>query len=218
MEEIIQALSIGIDWIIFATETARETILGMDNSGKLIFCLTIFAYIILIVDIYIYDGVSQSFFTWILWGILDSILFTVSSNEKASDLPIILANIVGSFFTALSLLWVKNVKWTREETRTSIYIFITIFLWIWTKSDLVGLILSVFAEVLAGIPEMRASWKTPGSKLTLISYLIFIICYSLSTIYSKSYRIEDTLFPITFLIYCLVDTYPLVKKWVLARY
>jgi hypothetical protein len=191
--EIVQKMT-SIDWIIFA--------------------VTLVAYLILIVDILKNNGKSQNFFTWFLWGILDSILFVTSYKEKASDLAIIAGCILGSFLVSIFLLFVKKIKWTINETRILSLIIATVVIWLWSGSNLVGIIFSVTSEMLAGIPLMKSSWKTPGSKLTLVSYVIFIISYVLSIYVAPNWQIENILFPLAFLIYSILDTIPLVKKWI----
>jgi hypothetical protein len=192
MIEIIQEMT-SIDWIIFA--------------------VTILAYFVLEVDILKNNGRSQNFFTWLLWGMLDSILFITTYKEKGSDLPIIAGCAIGSFIIAFSLLFVKKIKWRKSESWIFALVILTVIIWLWSQSNLVGIIFAVTSEVIAGIPLMRASWKNPGSRLTLVSYLIFIVSYILSVCNAPTLDIKNVLFPITFLIYSIGDTSPLVQKW-----
>lgn len=190
--EIIQKMT-SIDWVIFA--------------------VTIVAYLILIIDILSNNGRGQNFFTYLLWGILDSILFITSYAEKAHDLAIIAGCTFGSFLTAISLLFVMKIKWSEKETWILILVFITTVIWLWSKSNLVGIITAVGAEIIAGILLMEESWKRPGSRLTLASYLLFLASYILSISSAPNWDIENVLFPIAFLIYSIGDTIPLIVKW-----
>jgi hypothetical protein len=192
-----------------------EVVLSVTKFDFVIFVVTIIAYIILIVDIIKHDGISQNFFTWSLWAILDGILFITTYAEKATDLPIIAGCVLGSFFVAIVLLFVKKIKWTKNESWILSLVIITVFIWLWSESNVVGIISAVTAEILAGIPLMKASWKTPGSRLTLVSYLFFIISYVLSLFNSPNWDIENILFPLAFLIYSVGDTPPLFKKWII---
>lgn len=197
--EIIQKLT-AIDWIIIA--------------------VTLVAYLILVADILKNFGRSQNFFTWILWGILDSILLITTHREKGSDLPLVLSCVLGSFSIAFVLLFVKKIKWRKKERRILILVITTTIIWIWSESNQVGIIFAVLSEMIAGIPLMRASWKNPGSRLTLASYLFFIISYALSIVTAPNWNIEHVLFPISFLIYGIGDTSPLIRKWwsIMKRY
>jgi len=57
-------------------------ILNVTIFDFVIFVVTIIAYIILIVDILKNNGISQNFFTWILWAILDGILLITIYEEE----------------------------------------------------------------------------------------------------------------------------------------
>ncbi len=192
MVNIIQLMD-GVDWIIFA--------------------ITITAYFILIIDILKYNGISQNFYTWFLWGVLDTILFINTYKEQASDLALIFGCLIGSFFISLILFIIKKIKFRKKERRILYLVIITTIIWLWSGSSLVGIISSVTAEIIAGIPLMRSSWKKPGSRLTLISYLCFLLSYVISIYHSDNWKIENVLFPIAFLIYSILDTVPLIKKW-----
>ena len=192
-----------------------QTLLDITILDFTIFIVTIIAYIILIADIRIHDGISQNFFTWLLWGVLDSILLVTAFKEKSADLPIIAGCVLGSFSTTISL-W-KKIEWTEDETRDLILVIITVIIWKFSHSDLIGLICAVISEIIAGIPLMKSSWKIPGSQLTLISYLTFIASYVLSIVNSPDLKVENLLFPVAFLIYSMADTYPLIKKWLINK-
>ena len=188
-------------------------ILNVTIFDFVIFVVTIIAYIILIVDILKNNGISQNFFTWILWAILDGILLITIYEEEGADLPIVAGCVLGSFFVAIFLLFVKKIKWTKNESWILLLVITTVSIWLWSGSNVVGIISAVASEMLAGIPLMKASWKTPGSQLTLASYIFFIISYILSIYNSPDWQIENVLFPVAFLIYSIGDTSPLMKKW-----
>ena len=192
IQEIIQKMTV-FDWIIIAVTTI--------------------AYLILVMDIIKNNGRSQNFFTWFLWGLLDSILLITTYKEKGEDLPLILGCAFGSFLIAFTLLFIKKIEWRKNESQILSLVIITVIIWLWSGSNLVGIIFAVASEMIAGIPLMRASWKSPGSRLTLASYLFFIISYLFSIQDADNWEIKNVLFPIAFLIYGIGDTSPLIKKW-----
>lgn len=194
--EIIQNMT-AIDWIIFA-------VVGI-------------AYYILMVDIKIYNGVKQSFFTWLLWGILDSILTVITYQKGGSDLPIIAGCALGSFSIAIFLFIKKKRKWRKEERKTLCWVSAATTIWLLSGNSDIAIMSAVIAEIIAGIPLMRASWKKAGSLYTLISYLLFLVSYILSIYSSPDWKIENVSFPIAFLIFSFGDTTPLVIKWVILR-
>jgi hypothetical protein len=147
-----------------------EIIQKMDYIDWIIFVVTIIAYSILEIDIIKNNGRSQNFFTWFLWGILDSILCVTTYKENGYDLAIIIGCAFGSFIIAFSLFFIKEKEWRKNESQILTLLIITVIIWLWSESNLVGIIFAVTSEMMAGIPLMRASWKNPGSRLTLASY------------------------------------------------
>ena len=194
-----------------------EIILNMTSMDWIIFAVTIVAIAFLIIDIKIYNGTSNSFFTWLLWGILDSILFVTTYKEKGTDLPLLAGSVIGSFTVSFYLFITKRRKWTEEESLILGLVIATMAIWFvsWLifKNNIIGIISAVTAEMLAGIPLMKASWKKPGSRYTLVSYLFFLASYILTLAHTEVWRIENFLFPLSFLIYSVGDTSPLIRKW-----
>ena len=201
-----------------------EIIQQMTTEGWVIFVVTILAYIFLAIDIWMYNGISQSFFTWFLWGILDTILFMTTYAEKGEDLAILAGCVIGSFSLSIFLFIIKKRKWGDEENMILGLIFITVIIWVtsWfiSKSNTIGIFFAVIAEMLAGIPLMKASWKKPGSRYTLVSYLLFLASYIITLITIETWEIKNSLFSLAFLIYGVGDTSPLIRKWykILIRY
>ena len=157
---------------------------------------------------------SQSFYTCLLWAILDILIFIVIEKLESSSAMLVFIGVL--FSSKMSILLFKNdkdKKWTEDETRTSIAILFVLFFWWLSKSNLFGLILAVIAEIIAGLPQMKRSWTNPGTRFTQVSYLLFLAGYSLSILKLEELEIKDMLFPSAFFIYCICDTYPLVKKW-----
>jgi len=184
--------------------------------GRLTFGVTIIAYFILVIDIIKNKDKtteSQSFFTWFLWLILDYVLFIATDKVHGSDLPLIYGSVIGSFSISVSLLFMKKIKWGENEWINLILVIITLFFWFITRSAKVGIVFAVASEIIAGIQQMKASWRNPGTKLTLVSYVFFIASYVLALLDAPNWNIENTLFPLAFLIYCIGDTTPLIKKY-----
>ena len=117
------------------------------------------------------------------------------------------------FLSLLLIKYDKSKKWTGDETQATIIIFFIVFLWRLSGSNLLGLTLAIIAEIIAGWPQMKRSWINPGTRLTLISYVLFLISYVLAIFNSPDWQIKNILFPIVFLLYCIGDTLPLIKKW-----
>ena len=183
----------------------------------IILVVTIIAYGIIVAVIMKNKGTgakSQSFFTNLLWAVLDTLVYITAVEEESSSLMLVFGCILGSFSTSLLLIkYDKKKEWTRDESITLIIVFVIIFFWIYSGSNLLGLILAVIAEIIAGWPQMKKSWKKPGSRMMLTSYSLFIIVYVLSIINSPDWQLKNIIFPISFFIYCIGDTLPLMIKW-----
>lgn len=157
---------------------------------------------------------SQSFFTYLLWVILDIVTFIAAVETGSDSLMLIFGCILfSSFLSFIFFKYDKEKKWGDDESATMIMIILVIIIWGLSQSNLLGLVLAVIAEIIAGWPQMKKSWKCPGTRWTLASYLLFIVGYMLSVLNSKNWELQNILFPLSFFIYCIGDTIPLIRKW-----
>ncbi len=181
----------------------------------LILTVTISAYAILIVGIFKKRGMkSQSFFTNLLWSILDVLVYITAIEEQSSSLMLVFGCILGSFSVSILLIkYDKKKRWTKDESITLSIVFVVVFLWLYSGSNLLGLTLAVIAEIIAGWPQMKKSWKKPGSRITLTSYVLFLVVYILSIYNAPDWQLKNVIFPVAFFIYCIGDTLPLIIKW-----
>ncbi len=181
----------------------------------IVFVVTVSAYLILIFDTFHRRGVrSQSFFTHSLWAMIDIILFILIEEENGSSLMLVSLCVLFSLIMSILLIkYDKEKKWTESETQTLITIILVILFWLYSGSNLLGLILAVMAEIVAGWPQMKKSWESPGTRLTLLSYVLFLASYSISVWKAEDWQPKNVLFPLSFLVYCLFDTLPLIIKW-----
>lgn len=192
-----------------------KIILSVVFMDWIILVTTISAYGILIIETFRGKGIkSQSFFTYLLWAILDIIVFITIQEENSSSLVLVFSCVFCSVLMSILLFkYDKSKKWGDEETRTLFSIVIVVLIWIFSKSNILTLALAIIAELIAGWPQMKRSWKNPGTRMTLVSYSLFLIIYILSVFNSPDWQLKNVLFPIAFFIYCIGDTFPLIKKW-----
>jgi hypothetical protein len=195
-----------------------DNIFPSTNLGWMIICLTIIAFTINIVGIKKNKGKGQKIFTWILWAILDGLLFLVSEEENSHCLFLIFINFLCSLVTIVFLLKYKNWEWGDSETVTLIITPIFIFFWIYSGSGSLGIFMAVVVQLIAGWPLMKESWENPESGFTLVSYITFALVYLLAIIEAPNWELQNMLFPGAFFIYTLADTYPLLKKWHQEKY
>jgi len=193
-----------------------EIILPVVYMDWIILVTTISAYGILIVETFRGKGIkSQSFFTYLLWAVLDIIVFITIKEERGSSLILVFGCVFCSILMSILLFkYDKSKQWKDEETRTLFSIVIVVLIWVFSKSNILALTLAIIAELIAGWPQMKRSWKNPGTRMTLASYSLFLIIYTLSVFNAPDWQLKNVLFPVTFFIYCIGDTFPLIKKWI----
>lgn len=195
-----------------------DLILPTTTLGWEIFSLTILAYGLNMVGIKKNKGKGQKIFTWILWIILDGLLFLVSEQGNSHCLFLIFINFICSLLTVILLIKYKNWEWSDSETITLILTPIFISLWLYSESGLLGISMTVTVQLIAGWPLMKESWKNPESGFTLVSYITFALVYLLAIIEAPNWEPQNIIFPGAFFMYTLVDTYPLLKKWHEEKY
>lgn len=194
-----------------------ENMIPSTLLGWIIFIIAFLAYLILIIKTIIKrkNLKSQSFFSYLLWSIIELWMYLIAKEEESYSLMLIFGCMIFSFIISILLLkYDKEKKWKKEETKTSIILFIFIVLWLYSRSNSLGLILAMSIDIIAGWPHMKKSWKYPGSRSMLISYILFIIFYVLSIFDAPNWEIKNVIFPIAFTVYCLGDTFPLIIKWI----
>lgn len=204
-----------------------ETIFQIPVASQLewtIFYDTILAYIILNIGIHITNAKGQNFFTWLLWSILDFVLYIMIKEEKGLATMLVFACVIGSFGTSIHLFRYKK-KWTRDEWRTLSFVITLLILMIFSDEDRTIIIFAVISEMVAGWPLLKETWKDPDdSGYTLLSYMVFLLGYIL-TIYKSFIKypieealgnvfVENILFPLSFIVFSFFDTFPLLKKWI----
>lgn len=145
------------------------------------------AYIPLITGI-IKSKIEQSFAAFLLWAMIDTIASITTILEKGNYwLP--LANTAGSSIIALLLAIKKQVSWTWVETMTTVLVVVCLLIW-YTAGETAGIISSSLAVVIASIPQMVATYRSPSTTPTM-PYIIFLIANILSFLAGKSWTIEE---------------------------
>jgi uncharacterized protein with PQ loop repeat len=147
----------------------------------------IIAYIPLIIGI-IKSKIEQSFAAFLLWAMIDTIASVTTILEKGNYwLP--LANATGSSIIALLLAIKKQVSWTWVETMTTVLVVVCLLIW-YAAGETAGIVSSSLAVVIASIPQMVATYKSPSTTPTG-PYIIFLTANILSLLAGKSWTIEE---------------------------
>ncbi|MFA6251475.1 MAG: hypothetical protein WC603_02510 [Candidatus Paceibacterota bacterium] len=175
-------------------------------------------------------GEGQSFCSWILWLLLD-IALIIPTLEQGGRAPFILlmASSGGSLVISGYLFFkVKKVRWGKNEMISLFLVIVTFLLWALSeygekpivKDKNLVITLGVIAQVIAGWPLTKESWKKPRP-IYIIGYSFFILGCIFSLTFEKSvlneYITEEHLFPIALGTQTVVDIIPLIRKLLKKR-
>jgi hypothetical protein len=128
--------------------------------------LTLVLFVPLIVGVVREGGAGQSFATWILWAVLDTILST-SIILQHGNYFVVLGFAIGGWLMAGLLLWRRRVTWGRFESGVLLLVIACVAAW--QFSGPVGAtVASTLVICVAGIPGLVALWRNPDRKLARI--------------------------------------------------
>ena len=153
---------------------------------------------------------DQNLVTWILWGILDTIVSITTILENGNwALP--LAYAIGAFVVSFFLIKRKEFHVGLFEVVIMLAIFVCLI--IWEKTGNIGAIIACTSAVcLSGIPQIKDTWNSP-SKTPTIVYVYFGLAEILSFSGGKSWSIEEKFYSGAQFIVCIfVILFSLRKK------
>lgn len=147
----------------------------------------IIAYIPLIIGL-VKNKIEQSFAAFLLWGMLDTIA-TITTILERGNYWLPLANAIGASTIAIILAIKRQLSWTWIESMTTVLVVVCLLVW-YTIGETAGIVSSSLAVVIASIPQMVATYKTPQTTPTG-PYVIFLAANILSLLAGKSWTIEE---------------------------
>jgi hypothetical protein len=165
-------------------------------AGIVGFC----AYIPLIVGI-LKDTAKQSFAAFFLWTLLDAIA-TITTFLADGNYGLPLSNVVGSSAMVVLLIVKRQMSWSWIENMTAMLVFICLAVW-YTAGEEAGIIASSLAVLMASIPQMAETYKTP-QRTPVFPYLIFLTANILSFIAGQSWTIEERFYAGCSIFLCVV--------------
>lgn len=146
--------------------------------------------------------ISQSFLTFLLWGIMDGITAVIIF-EEGGNFWLPLSCSFGSFVVSFFLFSKDNFHFGEEEYFIVILSFIFVFIWIIFGGN-AGITSSTIALFLASIPQMRKTWDNPRATPTSV-YIIFLLSTIPSYLGGGEDFIKEKLYStISFLIIVLI--------------
>lgn len=187
---------------------------SMTESDWWIFSTTFLAYIFIFVGIWKAQGEGQSLISWLLWLVLDIVLFIPTWQEGGKSAFMLVPSMIGSVSISILLLIFKRFEFKLTEWLSLILTIASVSVWYFSKNNSVVITFAVVSQVVAGWPLTKKSWENPKPGWTTIGYLTFIISCALSLLLGKNafteFILEDHLFPIALGVQTIIDTIPLV--------
>ena len=114
----------------------------------------------------------HSFASWAMFAVLDYITAWMLWSEGGNWLlPLFFA--LGCTSISILLLYARAVRWGKFEGFTLLLVFLVCLVWVF-YGNTIGAIAGVIANVTAGAPQFKDSWKIPDARLIPI-WLIFLV-------------------------------------------
>ena len=164
-------------------------------AGIVGFC----AYIPLTIGI-LRNTARQSFAAFLLWGLLDSIAM-VSAMLVQGNFWLAASNVAGTFSVAALLLLKRQYEWSRTETLTCVMVAACLIIW-YNAGHTVALMASSVAVVIAGIPQMAHTWRSPRDTPIGV-YGIWMASNILSLVAGKDWTIDERFYAGCGIVLCL---------------
>lgn len=146
-------------------------------------------------------SVKQNLATFVLWGLLDGIA-GASLYVQGGNYQLPFAYMSGCMLTIGCILKSRTFSWTSFETKVSFLVVVSIVAWM-VSGPYMATIFSTTAVVLAGIPQVKDSWKNPEHSPFML-YIGYTVANLLSTIGGKMWTVEERLYPFSCFLLCLV--------------
>ena len=161
--------------------------------------LALAIYLPLIVEIIRADGAGQSFATWGLWAVLDTIL-TVTLWQQHGNYLLSLGFAVGGVALAAMLFWQGKWSWGRFETVIALMVFGSLTVWRFSGPRNATIAVTT-AVCIAGIPGFVEMWRAPQPAAGKL-WAGFTAANILAFFGGRAMTIEERLVPAAFTVLC----------------
>jgi hypothetical protein len=189
---------------------------SMTVTDWCILSTTFLAYIFIFVGTWKAKGEGQSLISWLLWLVLDIVLFIPTWQEGGKSAFMLVPSILGSISISFLLLIFKKFEWKLTEWLSLGLTLASVAVWYFSQNNSVTITFAVISQVIAGWPLTKKSWENPKPGWTTIGYLIFIASCVLSLAIREKNHLELTLegdlFPAALGLQTVADTIPLIIK------
>jgi hypothetical protein len=166
-------------------------------------------YLVLIIALIRSTGEGLSLSTFALLSALAWITsFTMLKQKANPAVPMIFGT--GATITTLTLLVKGRYGWSNFDTLIAALVVACIVLWL-TSGPKLALIMSIAASVIAFIPFIALTWKSPGTS-PIIPNSCFLIANILAFSSAKTWTLEDRLYSSVNIVLCTI----LVLPWLIG--
>ena len=169
------------------------------NLGILSVVVGASAYLYLVTMTSRGSGEGLSLTTFLLWSMLAWIT-TITTVKAGANPAVPCIYAMGSSATALILLYKGKIGWSSFDSIIAVLVVMCVILWL-SKGARWALVLSVIAAVIAAVPFIIVTWKTPSSS-PIIANSGFFFANILSFAAAKAWTLEDRLYPGANIIVC----------------
>jgi hypothetical protein len=133
--------------------------------------------------------VQQSFTTWMLWVMFDVIALLGVLAQNGDNYRLLMCYVFGGTIVALSLLYMKQFKWTKVDTVTVVMVLACLLVWYFSGSKM-AIVASSLAVFASGYPQWVDSRNLPN-RHTCYLYLGYMVANFLSFLAGKEWTIAD---------------------------
>ena len=152
-------------------------------------------YVPMIVEIIRSRGEGQSFASWGLWAVLDSML-TITLWQQQGNYLLSLGFAVGGIILAAVLLWQRNWSWGRFETVIALLVLASVA--VWKFSGPRNATIAVTAAIcIAGIPGFVDMLRNPQPAAGKL-WVGFTVANILAFFGGTAMTVEERLVPVAF--------------------
>jgi hypothetical protein len=156
-------------------------------------------YVPMIVETVRARGAGQSFATWGLWAVLDSIL-TITLWQQHGNYLLSLGFALGGIALTVALLVQGGWAWGRFETFIALMVFMSLTVWKFSGPRNATIAVTV-AVCIAGIPGFVEMWRQPQPSAGKL-WAGFTVANILAFFGGTAMTVEERLVPVAFAVLC----------------
>lgn len=154
---------------------------------------------------------SQTFPTWLLYFILETILM-LFTNKLDGNFPIIFGSSVGSFIMMCILAHQGRFSWSWRESVLVIFVIACLIIQHFSGYRH-AIIAGLFAQTAIGTHLIYKTYKSPRVKYNLWGYILFFIVGILSMYNSDDFSVEEFWYSFIEVVLDFIILIPLIRKW-----